>query len=265
MLGVRPLDGYSIMDRETFLVKFEWQDGWPVFNPDAGGLVPETDKRPDLPWTPVPVVPDRDDFNGSKLGLHYNFYRTPHTKWWSLTDNPGQLRIYLQKPKLTDQDNSPVVARRITQYGFDASTVVTFEPKNDETAGLVAMMNQRGQIRLELFNNNGQKHVRLVTFVEGPRTPRRETVSESIPVYGERIQLALEARGLEYRFFAGTEDDELKQVGDVVHGRIISRQLPGSYSGAYVGVFASSDGQESENYADFEYFKYMTKTADGSE
>jgi xylan 1,4-beta-xylosidase len=121
------------------------------------------------------------------------------------------------------------------------------------------MMNERGQMRLELFNHNGQKHVRLVTFVEGPQTPRQETISESFPVDGDRIQLVLEARGLEYRFFAGTEGGALKQVGDVVHGSIISRQLPGSYSGAYVGVFATSNGQDSNNYADFEYFKYMTK------
>ena len=259
MLGVRPLEGYSIMDRETFLVRFEWEDGWPVFNPEAGGLVLTTDNRPDLPWTPVPYMPERDDFNDYELGYQYNFYRTPHIQWWSLTDNPGHLRIYLQKPGLTDKANSPVVARRITQFDFHASTVVSFDPQKDETAGLVAMMNERGQMRLELFNYNGQKHVRLVTYVEGPQTPRQEIISESFPVDGDSVQLVLEARGLEYRFFAGKEGGALKQVGDVVHGSIISRQLPGSYSGAYVGVFASSNGQESDNYSDFVYFKYKTK------
>lgn len=41
-----------------------------------------------------------------------------------------------------------------------------------------------------------------------------------------------------------------------VHAKIISRQLPGSYSRAYVGIFATSNGDETNNFADFHNFTY---------
>ena len=260
MLGVRPLEGLTIMDRETFLVRFEWEDGWPLFNPDGGGLVLETDKRPDLPWSPVKPVPGFDDFADSNLGLHYNFYHTPHTKWWSLIERPGFLRIKLQPASTTDQTNTPVIARRITQFDFDASTIVDYMPQDNETAGLIAMMNQRGQMRLEIFSNLGERHVRLVTHMEGPRTPLQIETSESIKMEGSSpVILRLEARGLEYRFLAGTAAGELRQIGETVNGEVISKQRIGTYSGAYVGMFASSNGGESLNQADFDHFEYKEK------
>jgi xylan 1,4-beta-xylosidase len=259
MLGVRPKENFTIMDRETFLVQFDWEDGWPVFKKHEGGrMVLETDKRPDLPWTPVNSLPATDDFDTPELGLQYNFYRTPFKKWYSLSHKPGALRIYLQPEAMTQKANTPVIARRITQFDFDASAIVTFDPENNETAGLIAIMNERGQMRLEVFVSQGARFARVVTFVEGPGTPRTETVSDSIPLNDGDVKLAIEARGLEYRFFAGSANGELRQVGEVFHGKIISRQLPGSYSGAYVGMFATSNGDETSNFADFHSFTYKT-------
>ena len=260
VLGVRPLNGLTIMDRETFLVKFEWKDGWPIFNQDGGGLVPEKGIRPNLPWTPVAIYPEVDEFNYNEPGLQYNFYHTPHFKWWSLSDNPGSLRIFLQKSKTTDQTNIPVIARRITEFDFDASTVISFSPEKTETAGLIAIMNQRGQMRLELFNNKGERFVRLVTHMQGPRTPLKTTVSDSVRIDDGKVILALEARGLAYRFLAGPSPNKMFQVGDTVNGEILSRQKIGSYSGAYIGFFGSSNGQESKNFADFESFTYKSST-----
>lgn len=255
-LGVRPLKRLTIMDRETFLVKFVWENGWPVFNPDGGGMVLEVDKRPNLPWSPVPVLPKVDNFNGDKLALQYNFYHTPHVKWWSLSDRPGYLRIYNQVPTTTEQTNLPVIARRITQFNFKASTVCSFDPKNRETAGLIVIMNQRGQMRLELFDVEGKTFARLVSYKEGRKKPLEVVVSDSVLMDYENVELTVEAEGLEYRFYAGAMGEKLMPIGDVISGDVISRQVIGSYSGAYVGVFASSNGGQSLNYADFDFFTY---------
>ena len=47
-LASRPVGGVDILGRETFLVPVQWQDGWPVFAPNVGTLVPE-------PPRPVPT------------------------------------------------------------------------------------------------------------------------------------------------------------------------------------------------------------------
>ena len=38
MLGMRPCGGHTLMGRETFLARVEWQNGWPVVNPGIGKL-----------------------------------------------------------------------------------------------------------------------------------------------------------------------------------------------------------------------------------
>lgn len=38
MLGMRPCGGHTLMGRETFLARVEWQNGWPVVNPGVGRL-----------------------------------------------------------------------------------------------------------------------------------------------------------------------------------------------------------------------------------
>ncbi len=40
-------------------------------------------------------------------------------------------------------------------------------------------------------------------------------------------------------------------------GRILSTNVAGGYVGAYIGMYASSHGQPSENVADFDWFEYV--------
>jgi alpha-N-arabinofuranosidase len=94
--------------------------------------------------------------------------------------------------------------------------------------------------------------------MEGPKKPLEIFVSDSIEVNDGPLVMRVEARGLEYSFFAGSHGGNISRIGKAVSGEVISRQRIGSYSGAYVGVFASSNGKESNNFADFDYFSYMS-------
>ncbi|MCL1870483.1 MAG: glycoside hydrolase family 43 protein [Promicromonosporaceae bacterium] len=55
-LATRPVDGFDPLGRETFLVPVEWEQGWPVFAPGVGTLVPEP-PRP----APAPVAGAREE------------------------------------------------------------------------------------------------------------------------------------------------------------------------------------------------------------
>ena len=267
MLGVRPLKGLTIMDRETFMLKFEWKNGWPVFNADSNHMVMPVDVRPNLPWTPVETIPETDEFNGSELGLHYNFYKTPTSKWWSLDENSGHLRIKLLPISMTDETHLPVIARRITQFDYKASTTLNFSPNEGEAAGLVMMINHKGQIRLEVTKQNGKTVAQLKAY-EKPRKQNDANIFVSDPVeLGEApYTLLVKANGLEHTFMVIDADGYIRKVGasleEEVTGRIISRQVIGSYSGSYVGMFAAGNGSEANNYADFDNFTYSTNSLD---
>ncbi len=257
MLGVRPNEGYTIMDRETFMVGFHWEDGWPVF--DNEGMVLPVDKRPDLPWSPVTKKQTHYDFDTKELPLDFNFYHTPYEKWYSLDNRPGWLEIEVRSPSTEEQKNSSTLARRITQFDFKASTLIDFDPKNKETAGLIAIMNQRGQMRLEVFEEQGKNKVRLVYTVAHPRKGRTDYTSIPVEFTGNKLELALEARGLDYNFYANEPNEKRQQIGETLNGSILSRQRVGSYSGAYVGIFASGNGADSDNRAAFDYFQYTVE------
>lgn len=59
---------------------------------------------------------------------------------------------------------------------------------------------------------------------------------------------------------ARSGQNEKVQVGTTVDGSIVSRQVIGSYSGAYMGMLATSKGTKSKNIADFADFVYRTAT-----
>lgn len=257
-LGVRPQKGLTMMDRETFMVRLMWKEGWPVFNPEGGGLVLEEDRRPNLPWTKVPEIPMNDSFDNEELGVQYNFYHTPKLKWWSLNDHPGKLRIYSQKPSMTLQANLPVIARRVTSYDFKASTNIQFAPRVNETAGLTYMMNQNGQIRLELFHKDNLSYARVVVHANMRNGSEISYTSEAVLVSSDECILTMKGTNLAIECFVGTNEQSMRSVGGVIDASNITRQRIGSYSGAYIGMFSSSNGHVSQNYADFDYFIYET-------
>ena len=265
MLGVRKVEGKTIMGRETFLTSFVWEDGWPKFNPKGGGKVLTFDQKPNLPWTPISpeqAKPLRDEFRSEQLNPVWNFYHTPHEKWWETDNTHGKLKIALQSPATTEQTNIPVIARRITEANFKAVLSMQFDPQNEkEQAGLIVLMNQNGQYRLQVTRKGSDKVVQLVKYVHYRK--RKETTYETIAekkVEGKTLILKLEANGLDYQFLFGETEGTLRTLGTVQDGSIISKEAVGGYSGAYVGMFGSSNGSISDNEAIFDWFEYEVKS-----
>jgi xylan 1,4-beta-xylosidase len=46
-------------------------------------------------------------------------------------------------------------------------------------------------------------------------------------------------------------------VAQAVDGRILSTPVAGGFVGTYIGMYASSNGQPSQNVADFDWFEYL--------
>jgi alpha-N-arabinofuranosidase len=44
-----------------------------------------------------------------------------------------------------------------------------------------------------------------------------------------------------------------------VDGRTLSRSNAGGFTGTYIGLYTSSNGTTSNNYADFDWFTYSKK------
>jgi alpha-N-arabinofuranosidase len=253
-LGSRPYGGeFSNLGRETFLVPFIWEDGWPVVNPGKG-IIEEEMTRPNLTLQRWSSLPTCDHFDSKKLNDQWNFMRTPRDQIYSLTERAGHLRLKVRSQVITEEVNPSFIGRRQQHVDFAVRTVMDFDPEaNSESAGLVLLQNCDFQIRMEYTRMNDRAVIRLLKRVAG------EDQTWSIQeVETKRMFLKIEVYGQSYNFYYALEPEEWHVLYENVDGRILSTEVAGGFTGSYIGMYASSNGRESQNVADFDYFEYVS-------
>jgi alpha-N-arabinofuranosidase len=254
LLAMRPYGGYYYnLGRETFLVPVIWEKGWPVVSPGAGRVEFEH-LMPDLPQHKWPAFPTRDHFDDQELAFQWNFLRTPREEFFSLSERPGFLRLRLRPQKLAEWSNPSFVGRRQQHINFYAQVTMAFTPQEiNECAGLVLLQNSDFHFRFVVTqNSNGGLVVRLIKRERGEESLLAEkTIGRS------RYYLKIEAIRQAYSFHIATEPDQWQLVAGAVDGRILSTPVAGGFVGAYIGMYASSNGSPSQNQADFDWFEYM--------
>jgi xylan 1,4-beta-xylosidase len=286
-LASRPYGGYfKNLGRETFLMPVEWEEGWPIVSPGTG-RVERSYEVPKLPVFSANKAEACDDFDKETLELIWNGIRTPREEFYSLTERPGFLRLKVRPQGLVDKLKMPsfsvnyvdkkdfiidcpsFLGRRQQHMNFTACTKLEFNPqKNYETAGLALIQNNNFQYRFEYSIVEGQKVVRLMKCISNTdmnfamRTFSSENIETKlveVPFSSEVIYLKVIADGQDYSFYYGDSLDEMKLFIGNVDGRILSPDMAGGFVGTYIGMFASSNGNHSNNYADFDWFEYEEK------
>ncbi|MFC0558295.1 glycoside hydrolase family 43 protein [Halalkalibacter alkalisediminis] len=252
-LGSRPYGGeFSNLGRETFLVPFTWENGWPVVNPGKG-LVEAEMLRPQLKLKRWSTLPACDHFEAEELGSQWNFIRTPRGDFYSLTERPGHLRLKNSPKTIMEEVNPSFIGRRQQHIEFVVRTVMEFEPQSEfEVAGLVLLQNHDFQIRMECTKMNNRSVIRLIKREAGE--DRTWSVKD---VTSEKLFLKIEAYGQEYHFYFAEQPEQWQVLLENVDGRILSTDVAGGFVGTYIGMYASSNGKEASNAADFDYFEYV--------
>ena len=73
-----------------------WEDDWPMVGVNGRGV--GTYPKPDVGGEyPITVLPTSDEFDTDQLGLQWGWNHNPDPTKWSLTDNPGHLRLSTAK------------------------------------------------------------------------------------------------------------------------------------------------------------------------
>jgi alpha-N-arabinofuranosidase len=255
LLAMRPYGGYYYnLGRETFLVPARWEDDWLIASPGTGRVEFEY---------PVPNLPEhiwqttdlRDDFDSSSLGMQWNFLRTPRDDFYSLTDRTGSLRLQLRPQHLAEQSNPSFVGRRQQHIHCMAETQIEFSPRAaHECAGMVLLQNNDFHFRF-VVTLEDKPVVQLIQRSHG-----QEELLASQPVASERCILKVVAHEQSYNFYYSTEDGVWHALAENVDGRILSTPVAGGFVGAFIGLYASSNGEPSTNYADFDWFDYQELT-----
>ena len=255
LLATRPYGGYFYnLGRETFLVPVTWEYGWPIVCPGSGRVEFEH-SAPDLPAHPWPSLPARDHFSEPALADQWNFLRTPREPFWSLSERPGFLRLKLRPQMLSERANPSFVGRRQQHINFSAQTAMEFTPADAaECAGLVLLQNNEFHFRFVVtLDAQGGQITRLVKRQAGI-----DTIVAEHPTSGAGHTMKVEAQGQDYSFYYAADGDNWQPVAEDVDGRILSTNIAGGFVGAYIGMYASSNGKTNENIADFNWFEYKS-------
>ncbi|ESQ89406.1 beta-xylosidase [Asticcacaulis sp. AC460] len=256
-LCARPVPGTQacVLGRETALQPVRWTaDGW---------------IEPSEPLAQVgqPAKASAEETQryafGSTLPEDFQWLRTPYPDaLFSLSARPGHLTLFGCETigSLFEQS---LVARRQTSFGYEATTVVDFEPESfQQSAGLVCYYNStKFHYACISFDEAAGRHLRVMSALPDPACP--EALSKIYPLPAGPVELRVVSDG-RHLWFSYRSDGAWHQLEEVFDATCLSDEatLPGhpSFTGTFVGM-ACQDTSGRACPAHFAGFAYTRRDA----
>lgn len=250
--------------RVTHLQPAHWtDDGWISIGEDTDGdgtgNPVSSYRKPNAKHTGVKSPMVDDDFKEANLSLQWQWQSNPSDSWYSLTENPGNLRLFAvncpsEHGNLYFAGN--LCLQKLPAPRFAATTKLEARFSTvGERAGLITMGNEYSYIALT--KEEGGNRVVLVSGCNSKYavTPQ-ELASEDVATDTVWLRMRLISDDeCEYSF--SLDGKEYRRLGDVC------KVAPGTWIGAKTGIFASSPNVvESDGYADFDFFNVEAPETD---
>ncbi len=254
LLAVRPYqESHFNLGRETFLIPMTWApDGW-LMADTQGGLVHEQERAPKLPWFHAKPQFYSDNFESPMLGLCWNSIHPIPSRFYSLTQRPGCLRLFLQPAPLQDISTPGFLGRRQQHRDFRCIAAMDFTPAAPwEEAGLALVQDDRFHYTFTLGMEKGAGTLQ----VKKTQDARNFLLTKTKIPLGKRLYLTICGDERGYHFYYGFHEQEkipLLLEGDPT---VLSSVTNAGFTGTYIGMYATSQRRATENHADFDWFIY---------
>jgi beta-xylosidase len=236
--------------RVVLLEPMVWHDDWPVIGEDPSGsgkgqpvLV---HAKPALPPQPPASPATSDDFTAPGLGLQWQWQANPGAGWYSLSANPGHLRLFAQPSPRPDNlyEAANLLLQKFPAREFTVTTELQFAPKADgDRAGLVVFGYDYAWIGLKRING-----VPALVFAERKEAVKGEPEVTALAPgkIGGRVWLRVTVRdGGRCRFSFSADGAAFTAVGNEFTATV------GRWVGAKVGVFAAGALGATADFASF--------------
>lgn len=248
MLGSRPCENHTSLGRETFLANVSWEDEWPVVNPGVGHLTDIVEIS--LKEYPTEAEADTVYFTETMLGKEFLTLRNPSADFYSLKANPGFLRLYMKKETLQEAASPSYIGIRQRSQNYEISTEVTVKSqKATQRAGLAVVQSDENHMRFEVFTRNKKQYANVTKHVED-----KESQLGEVELTDGEVELIITARGQKASFEISQKDTR-KMAAENVDMCFLSTEAAGGFVGNTIGMYVSSNGEDSSNYADFKQIK----------
>lgn len=241
--------------RETLLAPVRWRaDGWPEFG--QKGVLAEAQPTRGLPgWHPWPTPPVRELFAAErKLPPHWTFLRTLAKGQWSLSAQPGQLRLIGARTGLDEIGTPSFIGRRQERLNQRMATQLDFKPADvGDAAGLALRMNESHHALLRVTGGS-ERRIECVQQLGGK--PR---VLAFAPVPAAALQLQVVADPAQYQL-SWRAADKAGKPGDWqplcrIPTHELSTETATGFTGVYLGLYAQSATERAAT-ADFAWVDF---------
>jgi alpha-N-arabinofuranosidase len=249
--------GYGLhhLGRETFIAPVTWEaDGWPLVNGgDAIRLDMDVPTLPQVPLGP-PRGPDRIDFDRPELDLSWNFVRTRSDVRHRIDTANRRLELWGNPLTLDDAATPAWIGRR--QTDLDCTVSVRLDASGigeGEEAGLTVFYNDNAHYEIFLRVRDGRRTVGVRRKVDDLCV-----ISFEQPFEEAETTLLVVADRSRYWFGFGT-DPEVALGNLVASGatRFVATEVhPGTFTGVYLGLYATGNGHDCAKPARFGSFSY---------
>lgn len=228
--------------RNTLLLPARWENGQPVILDEGKEIPYVVDKKDIAPdgerKNNTGNVKIADTFRNGTLDPMWIQVRTPKPQWYELTDKG--LVLDAREVSVYEEKNPSYLCRWIKNFNFTTTVSMNYQPRSkDDLAGFVCYQKENYNFVIgKTLDKKGKPVVALYRCENG-------TVENVASVrVGNRnkkpICFKIEAKGRDYTFFYSFDGKEWKQLGGVQDGAILSTQVAGGFTGATIGVYATS-------------------------
>lgn len=242
--------------RIVHLQPVKWIDDWPVMgrDEDGDGTGEPVDKfkKPETEKSSAVMLPQAsDEFNEKQYNLGWQWQANYYDHWFSLFENPGQLRLFAQyhytPASLWMVPN--ILAQKIPGPQFMATTKMDGSHlKPGEKAGLVIMGQDYAALTLSPESDG---FALKLAVCKDARKGYSEEIKHKVDLNEAAIYLRvkMDPKG-ECRFAYSADGKNFKDVDFAFQAR------EGRWIGAKVGLFAVSEQQTGlKGSADFDWFR----------
>ncbi|MBS4200480.1 glycoside hydrolase 43 family protein [Bacillus sp. FJAT-49732] len=249
--------------RTPFIIPVEWEDGWPVHKNDfdrvsTNHFIPEIvssdefdqalENRNPSYLKNIEVLQDK----GLKLPLVWQWNHNPDSKYWSLSERPGYLRIKNGRVSNSILDARNILTQRT--FGPQCSGQVLVEishMKDGDFAGLAAFQENYGFVAVKATANEN-----FIVMVLGNSKEQQEI--ELISITNDRVYFKVDfdfKNMIDQAYFYYSLDEENWHViGEPLQMKYTIPHFMGYRFALFNYATKTSDG-----FVDFDYFR-VTET-----
>ncbi len=297
VLGSRIYGGYhKNMGRETFLVPVIWENEWPVVSPGSG-KVEWTYPAPDLPISEKQQLVLRDDFVNDNLNYCWNTIGTPDHDVIKVKDSHLLIKTIARSICPSDGSNidwmqsenkiggSAFLGRRQQHMCFDVRIKMFLHfQQGCESAGMIILQNSYQSIRVEMKKVQGNRKLEVIlgyikkNFSFGLKTVAgnangvaanwnfqhntgsgiyHQELIASVPWKNDDVIFKLHADMQDYSLYAIDKRNRVTILKEHINAGFLGSETAGGCIGEYIGMFASGNGKDVNNYAEFDWFEYL--------